>query len=236
MKGANVQNNATHAKIGTLLPFLGGDLIHLSDMGTDIYEGVVEVTTPYFNILWICTPAGDRKLVDANQGKMQRIEYESGSPRIPQGPALAGTDRVDSGTFPVAVILDVGDWRARSVAHLLCLEGMSIVCVDIDGDVADDAADYIRRIGGRAVGIAADVMSPGHAEEIIELTVALYGVPGLIVAAGSCHEPKLRIAAINRLSSNWNCHAARIKPQGTGKPSVARSKKSVHRITPAQKG
>jgi hypothetical protein len=68
-------NSAAPAETGPLLPLLPGDLIHVYDFDvTDSYEGVVDVTAPHLDVLWIRTNAGDRKLIDASQCKIQRID------------------------------------------------------------------------------------------------------------------------------------------------------------------
>jgi hypothetical protein len=70
-------NDATQGKVIPLLQCLPGDLVHVSGLGgSHACEGVVDVTAPHLNILWIHTSNGDRKLVDASQCKIQRIDYE----------------------------------------------------------------------------------------------------------------------------------------------------------------
>jgi hypothetical protein len=59
----------------TLLDLRPDDQVHVSgldDVGT--IEGVVDVTAPHLDALWIRTSTGDRKLIDASQHKVQRID------------------------------------------------------------------------------------------------------------------------------------------------------------------
>lgn len=70
-----MRDDATRTEIGSLLPLVAGDLIHVTDPGcAETYEGVIEVTAPHLNVLWIRTSAGERKLVDADRCLMQRVD------------------------------------------------------------------------------------------------------------------------------------------------------------------
>jgi hypothetical protein len=65
---------AEQDKIGSPLPLEAGDLIHVIDSyNSDTYEGVIEVTAPHLNVIWVRTTGGDRKLVDANECTIQRV-------------------------------------------------------------------------------------------------------------------------------------------------------------------
>jgi len=60
-----------------------GDLICVSDFGdADSYEGIVEVTAPHLNVLWIHTRGGHRKLIDAKDCTIRLVVRSTGEAHI----------------------------------------------------------------------------------------------------------------------------------------------------------
>lgn len=77
----------------------------------------------------------------------------------------------------------VGNGRAMSV--LFAREGATIACADRDLDLASETADWIKREGGRACALQADVAQPAEVESmVLRAREALGGLDGLVLNVG----------------------------------------------------
>jgi len=75
----------------------------------------------------------------------------------------------------VAVITGAGSGIGRATALLFAKEGAKIVVVDVNKDTARETVDLIKRNGGEAIFIKADVSKSGEVQNMIKETVKKYG-------------------------------------------------------------
>jgi NAD(P)-dependent dehydrogenase (short-subunit alcohol dehydrogenase family) len=66
-----------------------------------------------------------------------------------------------------------GNGKAAGVAF--AREGARVACIDLSGDAADETAAIIRREGGSAIAVAADVTDTGSVEDAVARTVSAFG-------------------------------------------------------------
>jgi NAD(P)-dependent dehydrogenase (short-subunit alcohol dehydrogenase family) len=73
----------------------------------------------------------------------------------------------------------------RATALRLAAEGGSVACVDVNGDGLESTVAAIRDVGGRALGLGADVAELSAVERVVEESVAeLGGLEGVANVAG----------------------------------------------------
>lgn len=81
----------------------------------------------------------------------------------------------------VAIITGSGRGIGRAIALKLASEGATVVINDLDQDVAQQAAEAISEIGGKAIVVAGDVTKPSFGDEIVRKTLAEFGALDIIV-------------------------------------------------------
>jgi len=82
------------------------------------------------------------------------------------------------------VITGAGGGIGRAIAHAFAGEGAAVVVADL-AEAADAAADDIRRSGGRAVAVRADVSRSADMRALAERSVREFGgLDGLVTCAG----------------------------------------------------
>jgi NAD(P)-dependent dehydrogenase (short-subunit alcohol dehydrogenase family) len=72
----------------------------------------------------------------------------------------------------VALITGAGRGIGRATASRLASEGAAVAVLDVDGAVAEDAAEALRAAGARALALAADITDPAAGGAAIEQTLA----------------------------------------------------------------
>ena len=75
----------------------------------------------------------------------------------------------------VAVVTGAGGGIGRAAALLFARQGARVAAADIDGDAAEAVAREIRKAGGEARGIRADVSVGAQVREMVEAAVAAWG-------------------------------------------------------------
>ncbi|PYM41954.1 MAG: short-chain dehydrogenase [Candidatus Rokuibacteriota bacterium] len=94
------------------------------------------------------------------------------------------------------VITGAGGGIGRAIAHAFAGEGAAVVVADL-AEAADAAADDIRRSGGRAVAVRADVSRSADMRALAERSVREFGgLDGLVTCAGLGLSGLLRIITI----------------------------------------
>lgn len=75
----------------------------------------------------------------------------------------------------VALITGAGSGIGRQATQLFCVEGASVVAVDINEDAAVETVEIVRGSGGEATVQRADVSSADDCEEMVAVTESTYG-------------------------------------------------------------
>lgn len=108
----------------------------------------------------------------------------------------------------VALITGAGSGIGRATALLFAREGAKVVAVDVNKDAAWDTVDLIKRDGGEAISIKADVSKSGEVQNMIKETLKKYGkldvlfnnagIEGQQAPTAECSEENFdRIIAVN---------------------------------------
>ena len=86
----------------------------------------------------------------------------------------------------VTLITCAGSGIGRACAERLAREGGAVVCLDIRGEMADEAAKAIRAAGGRALGLAGDVAERSDLEATRDAALGEFGgLDRLVNSAGT---------------------------------------------------
>jgi meso-butanediol dehydrogenase/(S,S)-butanediol dehydrogenase/diacetyl reductase len=75
----------------------------------------------------------------------------------------------------VALITGAGRGIGRATAILFAKNGAKIVVVDIDSNVGEETVNLIKRAGGDAIFVKADVSKAADAEKAVRATIEKYG-------------------------------------------------------------
>jgi NAD(P)-dependent dehydrogenase (short-subunit alcohol dehydrogenase family) len=75
----------------------------------------------------------------------------------------------------VAIITGAGSGMGRASAVLMAQRGARVVAADINPQGAEAAADEIRRAGGEAIAVAADIAEEADWRRVVETAAATYG-------------------------------------------------------------
>lgn len=81
----------------------------------------------------------------------------------------------------VAIITGSGRGIGAAAAHLFAAHGAKVVVTDIDPNPTEATSQAIRKTGGTAIAVPADVTDAGGIEELIGQTVNTYGGIDIIV-------------------------------------------------------
>jgi NAD(P)-dependent dehydrogenase (short-subunit alcohol dehydrogenase family) len=139
-------------------------------------------------------------------------------------------DRLQGKTALVlgAGCIGAGWGNGNAAAVTFAREGARVVCADIDEDAAAHTADLVRREGGQAVHVRADVASFGQLEHAVALALETYGRidvlhnnAGISVRGGapdSSEESWDRVYAVNARGAFLACKAVipHMQRQGSG--------------------
>ncbi|GAA4288851.1 SDR family oxidoreductase [Georgenia daeguensis] len=74
-----------------------------------------------------------------------------------------------------AIVTGAAGGIGRATALAFAAEGARVAVVDIQGEAAEQVAEEIRRDGGEAVAVAADVSAEADVRRVVETTVGAYG-------------------------------------------------------------
>jgi NAD(P)-dependent dehydrogenase (short-subunit alcohol dehydrogenase family) len=74
-----------------------------------------------------------------------------------------------------AVVTGASSGIGRSCALLYAREGMNVTISDIDEKGGEETTEMIRKAGGEAVFVAADVSNPGDCEALVQKTLSTFG-------------------------------------------------------------
>lgn len=89
----------------------------------------------------------------------------------------------------VAVITGAGSGFGEGIATRFAEEGARVIAADINGEAAERIADEIRKAGGAAVAVSADVSNCSDMAKIIAAAVDAFGVLDIVVNnAGTTHK------------------------------------------------
>jgi 3-oxoacyl-[acyl-carrier protein] reductase len=81
----------------------------------------------------------------------------------------------------VAFVTGGSKGMGRDAAHMLAAEGAKVAVVARTKTDVDDAVDAIKRSGGEAVGISADIVDPDDVERAVAETRAAFGEPLIVI-------------------------------------------------------
>jgi NAD(P)-dependent dehydrogenase (short-subunit alcohol dehydrogenase family) len=75
----------------------------------------------------------------------------------------------------VAIVTGAASGIGKSVAERYAQEGTAVLLSDVNETLGEQAADEIRRAGGQATFVAADVSRPADCERMVAIAVERYG-------------------------------------------------------------
>jgi NAD(P)-dependent dehydrogenase (short-subunit alcohol dehydrogenase family) len=81
----------------------------------------------------------------------------------------------------VAIVTGSSPNIGGGIAEGLAAEGAALVCVDANAANANDAAAYIKRIGGRALGVTCDVCDETQVKAAVAAAVQAFGGVDILV-------------------------------------------------------
>lgn len=80
----------------------------------------------------------------------------------------------------IAIITGAAGGMGEASALMFAREGAAVAAVDLTGDRVAHVVDAIRAVGGKAIGIGADVSNTADIERLVERTLAELGVPDIL--------------------------------------------------------
>jgi 3-oxoacyl-[acyl-carrier protein] reductase len=81
----------------------------------------------------------------------------------------------------VAIITGSGRGIGRATALRFAEEGAKIVVNDLDAEVAQDAAEEIKKNGGQAISVAANIMELSEAQKVVQAAVDEFGKLDILI-------------------------------------------------------
>src|SRR5215475_7139801 len=81
----------------------------------------------------------------------------------------------------VAIVTGTSPNIGGGIAEGLAAEGAAIVAVDARADNANDCANYIRKTGGRALGLVCDVTDESQVKATVEAALKEFGRIDILV-------------------------------------------------------
>ncbi len=81
----------------------------------------------------------------------------------------------------VAIITGAGRGIGAATARLFAREGAYVAVSDLDAEPAQEVAASIEQAGGRALAFAGDMTDPHFPEQLVQKTVAAFGVLNILV-------------------------------------------------------
>ena len=81
----------------------------------------------------------------------------------------------------IAVVTGAARGIGRATAELFAHEGARVLMNDMDKDLLAEAVDQICKGGGAAHSFAGSVTAPGFAEDLLETSFGIYGIPDILV-------------------------------------------------------
>jgi len=83
----------------------------------------------------------------------------------------------------VAIITGGAQGLGEGAAHAFAREGASVAVVDVNGERATAVADAIKRDGGKAIAIEADLYEAANTERMVEATLREFGAVHILMAS-----------------------------------------------------
>jgi NAD(P)-dependent dehydrogenase (short-subunit alcohol dehydrogenase family) len=84
-------------------------------------------------------------------------------------------------TGRVAIVTGSGGGNGRAIAERFALEGARVVCADLDGAAAAEAAAAVRAAGGESIDVTMDHTSEHDCQRTVVETAAAFGPPDVLV-------------------------------------------------------
>jgi NAD(P)-dependent dehydrogenase (short-subunit alcohol dehydrogenase family) len=81
----------------------------------------------------------------------------------------------------IALVTGAGPNIGQTIARTLALAGAAVVCNDLRAELADSAAEFVTKAGGRAVAIPADISDPGQVQAMFERASRDLGTVDILV-------------------------------------------------------
>lgn len=107
----------------------------------------------------------------------------------------------------VAIVTGSGRGIGRAVAELFAQHGAHVVVNDLDRDVAEEAADAVRRAGGEALVCAGSVTDPEFPNRLIKTTVDHFKSLDIVVNnAGYTYDGVIHKMSDEQWAAMLDCH------------------------------
>ena len=130
----------------------------------------------------------------------------------------------------VAVITGAGSGIGQEAARVLALAGARVVVSDIDCQGMTDTIDLVKKAGGTAHAVAADVTSPEQMDTLartaneqfgrLDIWINSAGVSLVAPVLETTPDAAARDVQVNMMGTYWGCAAAARVMQATGGGSI----------------